>query len=228
MKKLIAPLLLAFAPIVPAATIVSAVDNGVPNSMQLNLPGSATTAAAVVSWTQASAFTNVNVEAYLFGGGSPNEQYTAYLTNAIGPAATAVNNIAPPITNVSQTFVAPAPGTPTTLFSGLSLGAGTYYLVIQSLNTSSGGFMWESKAGLSPTFGAGVSGGQFYLASSDAAYGLLNAGFAPGSVFAEPFIGGSVMYTVTGEASSATPEPLSLGLCGAGLLAIGLARRRRN
>jgi hypothetical protein len=102
-------------------------------------------------------------------------------------------------------------------------------LVIQSLNTSPGGFLWESNAALAPTFGAGVTGGQFYLASSDGAYGALNSVFAPGSVFAQPFIGGSVMYSVTGDAAgSSTPEPMSMLLSGVGLVLIGMVRRPRQ
>jgi len=223
------PVAFVFVTVAHAGVIIQAVDSGSPNSMQLNLPNSAVTSAAAVSWTQTGSYSNVSVSAYLFGElpvtGGQSEQYTAYLTNNIGAAATAANNVAPPVTNFSQPFSAPAPGTPTLLFSGLTLGPGTYYLVIQSLNTSAGGFLWESKAGLSPVFGSGVSGGAFYLASSDGSTGALNAGFAPGSVFGQPSIGGSVMYSVTGDPGTSTPEPLSLMLSGVGLAAFGLLRR---
>jgi hypothetical protein len=142
-----APLLLVTIPFVHAATIVSAVDSTTPNSLQLNLPGSAATSAAVVSWTQSITYTNVSIDAYIFAeiattpGGQP-EQYAAYLTNGIGPGTTAANNVELPITGLGQPFTPPAPGTPTTLFAGMTLGPGTYYLTIQALNQSTGGFLW--------------------------------------------------------------------------------------
>lgn len=230
-KTSILPLLLAFVPFATAATIIQAVDNSSPNSMQLDLPGSAVTAAGVVSWTQTVGFANVSVSAYIFSeagpDGTPGDQYTAYLTNKIGAGTTAANQVANPVTNFAAPFDAPVPGTPALLFSGLTLGPGTYYLVIQSLNNSPSGLLWESKAGLAPTFGAGVSGGNFSRALSDGSVGQLNGAFAPASDFPLMDIGGSVMYAVTGEAAAndGVPEPASRALAGLGLIAIGVTRR---
>lgn len=224
----IAPAFLLTASLAGAATIISAVNNTVPNSMELNLPGSAVTAAGVITWTQTSTFFNVSVSAYLFSNnptGGPPEQFTAYLTNSIGPATTAANNLASPITGIGSTSAAPAPGPATLLFSGLTLVPGTYYLTIQSLDTSVGGFFWESQAGLSPTFGSGVTGGQFFLAKSDGSTGSLNPTFAPASTLPLTNIGGSVFYTVTGDTTA--PEPGSMVLLGLGLVALGAIRRRR-
>lgn len=217
---------LCVAQVLSAGTIIQAVDNSLPNSMQLNDPGSATTRTAAVSWTLNQTYTNVNVSAWLFG----TEQYTAFLTNSIGPGTTAANNVAVPVTNFSQPSDLPFPGTPTQLFSSLTLTPGTYYLIVQALNNNDGGVLWESKAGLSPTFGAGVTGGEFFHASNDGQFGSLNAAFAPASTFAQPSIGGSVYYSVTGDSQSsdaATPEPATMAIVGAGLLVLGLARRKR-
>jgi hypothetical protein len=82
------------------------------------------TGAVETSWTQTGSFSNVSIAAPLANG--PDQ---IYLTNAIGPAATQQNVIASvmlPITG--QTSGA---ASLTTLFTGLNLGPGTYYLVVQ-------------------------------------------------------------------------------------------------
>jgi hypothetical protein len=62
------------------------------------------------------------------------------------------------------------------------------------------------------------------MASSDGSVGSLNALFAPASVLPQTNIGGSVMYTITGDA--AVPEPSSLILAGLALVAASLIRSR--
>ncbi|MBI4902971.1 MAG: hypothetical protein HY820_05005 [Acidobacteria bacterium] len=228
-KWWLTPMLFFAGATLPAATIISAVDGPPPNSLQLNDPGSTVTGAAVVSWTQSVSYTNVSISAYLFANvpalaGQP-EQYKAYLTNIAGPGTTAANNIASPVTGAGIPFVAPAPGSPTLLFSGLTLGPGNYLLTIQALNTSDGGLLWESKAGLVPTVGAGVAYGALSLAMSDGSIGQLDAGFAPASSFAQLSPNGTVMFEVSGDLVA--PEPTNLLLCGAGFLALGLLRRYR-
>lgn len=162
------------------------------------------------------------ISAYLFG----SDSFVGFLTNQIGPGTTSANLITPTVTGTGQANAFPFPGPPTVLFSGLTLDAGTYYLTILGEdNSPSGGIFWESKAGLSPTYGPGVTGGPFYLASNvSGQFGVLDLTFAPASAFADTPLGGSVYYSVTGDA----PEPGTVAGVGLGLAFLVWMRRRSD
>ena len=83
----------------------------------------------VTSWTQTSTWTNVAIAMPLLDGrpGSPGgTQGHAYLVNRVGPGTTAAHNMAPPlaVTGLGSSF------TDTTLWTGLTLPPGTYYLIL--------------------------------------------------------------------------------------------------
>lgn len=83
------------------------------------------TTGVYTSWTQTGSFSGVTIQAYLYSGGG-TATGTAYLVTQVGPGATSAQQIgaAAPISVTSETPVA------TTLFTNLTLGPGTYYLVI--------------------------------------------------------------------------------------------------
>jgi hypothetical protein len=92
-----------------------------------------------VSWTQTGSYTDVTISAFLssatdgaLGTG------TIYLTDQIGPGTTVANQIAE--TTVSG--LAFPQLTATSLFSGLDLGPGTYYLITASNFSGGGGLGW--------------------------------------------------------------------------------------
>ncbi|MBV9265894.1 MAG: hypothetical protein JO061_06985, partial [Acidobacteriaceae bacterium] len=80
--------------------------------------------ALATSWTSPRQYTDVNITALLtFGMG---REGVAYLTTQVGPGTTMADEIA------RSSFFAPSQPANVTLFSGLTLPAGTYYLVLGS------------------------------------------------------------------------------------------------
>lgn len=88
----------------------------------------------MAAWSQTSLFSDVSVSAELDGVGSTING-TAYLMTQVGSGTTTANQVASASFTVSTPPFEPDL---TTLFSSLTLGPGTYYLVI----TASGGG-WE-------------------------------------------------------------------------------------
>jgi len=163
---------------------------------------SGTTAQA---WSSASTLTNVSISVNV-GGFNPGVTVTAWLMTAIGPGTTTTSQVA------TTTFTAPtvvnftsAPPA-TTLFSGLNLNPGTYYVV---LNSTAGGF-WEF-CGTTAATGVTYGGAQF-------AAGGINALFPPASTF----ISNARAFDMQIVGTPAAPVP---ALSGWALLAlaIGLA-----
>lgn len=165
---------------------------------------------------------------------------TAWLTNAIGPAATPSNVIA-------TATVDPFPGTQgvstTTFLSGLNLSPGTYFFFLSSpfcdgSDFSSGcGFgFWQSPS--NPTiqtaagaglFGEEIVGGFQFPCQNPANCPAANFVFPPASPWTFNTFSNStpLAIEITG---SPVPEPSSLMLLSTGLLAmwgIGLRKRRR-
>jgi hypothetical protein len=159
------------------------------------------------SWTQTSSYTGVSITAELAGTGSG----VAYLTSGIGPGT--------PPANVLDSFDFTFPGaTPTnlSLFSGLSLGPGTYYLLIAGATSSSQNSGWEIPSPQTFTTAPGVTRPMGYYYTS-------NSG---GSYTDYPFDNaGEPIYSVTGTASS-TPEPQTGALAGLALGMLLLTRYR--
>jgi hypothetical protein len=149
-------------------------------------------AADAVSWTQTSAFTNVVISAGVGGGffTAPPGSGTFYLMNAIGPGTTVANQLN------STTFSGLVGLSTLPLFSGLTLGPGTYYLVLGGLASGSG---WqETGSPFVPVIvtGSGVTNNPPLVVIGG------GAGYPPASSFSS--FPGQFFYQVTGDA---VPEP---------------------
>ena len=174
--------------------------------------------AFAVSWTQTVTYTDVTVGANL---GAPSIQATstgmAYLVDQIGQGTTVADELALPfsISITGDTAI----NEMTTLFTGLTLGPGTYYLVVlPSSFGQSDSLDWHDVAPPHQTLGSGVTQNASLQASSP-------SGFGPANTFSSTSI--NPIFRVTGNlVPVATPEPASLLLGAAGLTAILLRRRR--
>jgi hypothetical protein len=172
-----------------------------------------------LSFTTTTAYSNVTIAANLFG--LATGQVTAYLSNSVGPGANAFATSAPVTVPSAQTNL--------TLFSGLTLPAGTYYLVLTSNmacgNTAIG---WSYATG-TPTVGPGVTLG----AEGDASpfIGSPNASNPVATTFVtNPTLSLSVQVTAASAPVPpiGTPIPTSLMLGAAGLAALGIYQLRRR
>lgn len=163
-----------------------------------------------VSWSQSSAYRNVAVTANLFNaGGGGTVDYT--LATAIGPSTSfAQDGI------VRGSVATPANPTDLTLFTLPELGAGTYYLVLDSPTANSA---WQYNFPFTSNYTAapGVS----FRGDWQAQFGAIDSAYTAGSAFSG--ISFPVEFSVTGTAA-AVPEPSYLPM--AGLLMIGLAAGR--
>jgi hypothetical protein len=120
-----------------AATIAS-VGNPDPNFT----PGLAVNEqeALSVSWTQTKSYAGISIYAPLGQGAanSANPVY-AYLTDRVGVGTTTANQIAQ-----SLVYFSPAADPTVQLFSGLTLGPGTYYLTLWSPVMAGGGWAFAT------------------------------------------------------------------------------------
>jgi hypothetical protein len=105
-----------------------------------------------VSWSQGSEYTSVTISAQLEALGGTTQTGEAYLTTALGTGTTTNDEVA------SVAFSFPASQSYVTLFSGLDLPAGTYYLSLVDTSSSGGAGWIVSK---SPTVQSG-NGDSFY------------------------------------------------------------------
>lgn len=166
--------------------------------------------AASTSWSGSSPYTDVDISVLL--GRGPAEG-TAYLMTKIGPQTTPANEIA------RTDFRFPTVTKQITLFSDLTLGPGTYYLVLGSMASSGqiGGlrdaFDCGTMCSFSPptvTAEAGVTRHSDYLAVSGSV-----AAYTPASAFqqgigmrGDPFL----EFTVSSDplTIASVPEPGNL------------------
>jgi len=168
-----------------------------------------------VFWTQTGTYTDVSISAYLASAGFDGDgSGTVYLTNAIGPGTTIANEIS----QISLSGLATAPVPATNLFSGLTLGPGTYYLT--STDVFPAGLAWENFDSVAVNIAPGGSIGE-----------ELNIGISPvpafppaASLTAEPF---NFAFSVTGTPVAA-PEPSSVPLLLTIIGGVGLRRRIRT
>jgi hypothetical protein len=168
-----------------------------------------------VSWTQTGTFDNVSIKAGLESNSPLQSTGTAYLSDKLGPGAT--NG------DVLDTFAVSTnnntPSTMIALFSGLTLGPGTYYL---SINPGSGLFWVESGTPVQ-TLGSGVTQGSDKMSSGAIGTPPISTSFVTSNVHQAFQVTGDPVATVTG-----TPEPSMIGFMSAGLGLVVFARRLRN
>lgn len=172
------------------------------------------TAAYASGFTLDQTYTNVQIDAIIGTTGRSYPAGEAYLTTNIGPTATVADeidsrSIAFPViaTLTSGSFVS--------IFSGLTLDAGTYYLVIKTPEGNSTDPIGMA-LGTAVTTAPGISFVGDYGRVPAAVYG-------PSSAFGE-YTSSNYRIRVSGD--PAVPEPATMALTGAALLAAGLLRRR--
>jgi hypothetical protein len=166
-----------------------------------------------VGWTAASAYTNVSISAQV--GGLPPDSITAYLTTAIGATATSATEVTTPFT-----FSPATDDESDTLFSGLSLPAGTYFLVLYGSFTGTQG--WVSTTSPTVMTDTRVNANPAHVASEG--NGSPDNVYPPGSTFAT-IIENNLIFTVTG---SSVPEPSSMVLALSGLAGLLIARYKKR
>lgn len=176
-----------------AATIVS-VSSPLPGG---SYPGLGVVAAS--SWSSSRTYTDVAIAAVLRGGVA--QQGTAYLMTQVGPGTTSASEIA------RSSFLSPSADSPVTLFAGLTLPAGTYYLVL------AGGGRWlDALHSRTVVLDDGVTRNNDLIAfGSQSAYAPASAFLANAGILGEPFF----QYSVT-----TVPEPATVKIVGSCLLAL--------
>jgi hypothetical protein len=208
---------LTVTPIAQAATIVS-VDPFL-GAAHGGLGVGAANQFPAVSWTQTSTYTDVVIKAWVGHNDLEQAPVTAWLTQSIGPGAA-------PGSELAQTAVVfPDFSVPyaTTVFSGQTLGPGTWYLLMSAAPNFSNG--WGQGSPGSAVTGTGVT-----LNEAIFTYGALaNFAYPPASDFVFINQGGSgLAFSVEGtEVIGTIPEPASLVLTGTGLLALIRIGHRR-
>ena len=152
------------------------------------------TQAEASSWTSSIPYSGVDIDAVL-GNGTAGTQGIAYLMTQIGPGTTTASEVA------RSTFSFPSDDTSMTLFTGLALTAGTYYLVLGSAGPYVAGGWHDALPNPTIVLGAGVTRNGDYLANNLSTY-------TPASVFrqnaginSDPFL----QYSV-----ATIPEPETL------------------
>ena len=182
------------------------------------------------SWSESKAYTSVTIAALVDSaavGQTPTAD--AYLTTRIGPGTTATDEIAHARFTVPALLPVCAPsscGAIVTLFSGLSLGPGDYFLTMGPDATSSDIAGWfPALTPFNPIVveDTGVSDGATFFASIPASY-------APASAFGPFPEEGTVamIFTVTGTAATSTPEPATAALIGFGALYLVRSKRKAH
>ena len=195
--------------------------------------------AFATGWTQTGSYQSVSVSALIFGG-QHAESGTAYLVDAIGARTTVADQIAsaPFSVPVGSAFSSPF----VTLFSGLTLGPGTYYLVLTGNGPD---FLsdveWRMDAPVAVQTDAGVTSDPRALCAASVDPALLGgvcgfplSGYIPASPFldlnqANPNAGvgcPTCRFSLLVTSDAAAPEPAVWTLVAAGLLFVTLTGDR--
>lgn len=159
-------------------------------------------------WSQTGSYENVIVSAVLFGSSH------AWLTDHVGPGTTGGNVLA----SADFSFGMSDLGLKT-VFSGLTLGPGTYYLVVGG----SGDGLWAG-TGMSSTRDTGVT--PTFPGACNTTDAICNFDFVPGGDFFEGV--SQVGFDVTGDVATGAPEPSSIGLAVLAILGLGLKLATRK
>jgi hypothetical protein len=181
-----------------------------------NLSGVFVNSPTTIVWTQTNTFTDVSISALLSSLlSSGNGQGTLFLTTQIGPGTTTDSEVA----RVSVTGIPRATQVSTLLFSGLTLGPGTYYLT--KVGTGEGGLGWGSLNGFTTTTAPGVTILPTLAGNSPEAY-------APATNVLPVFVE-NLGFSITGTlVDTQVPEPSSAVLMIGGMLALGYGVRRKR
>ena len=202
-------LLLSAVPAARANTIVS-VSGTATSAYTIGLPG--TDQILETSWTSATAYSNVSVSAEITGDGSLTV-ISAFLTNAIGPAENSANVIASKTLTPIHNFYGPGMET---LFSGLTLAPGTYYLVLGG-GLQEEGEWWgtaSTPATIQTDVGVSYGGDETTDINPPFYYGFPDENNPPDSTFmpTDPMYPTNFIFSVTGTPLNAVPEPAYLWL----------------
>lgn len=147
------------------------------------------------TWTQTGTYNNVTISAMLNGGVALPSTANVYLMNWLGPGATAGSN---QIAYELATLPAETHGI--TLFEGLTLSPGTYFLLADEVDAG-----WTGSSSPVYTTDAGVSNISSFSNSGPI------AGYAPDTPYM--LTSGAFLFSVTGTSSASTvPEPAAFGL----------------
>jgi len=203
-----------------ADTIVSIA----PGNQGAPVIGGPTNQYVAVSWTQADWWDDVTIGAHVWTNSIAFTTGWAWLTDQLGPGT-------PPGSELAKSgFSFPSSdAAPTTMFSGLTLGPGTYSLVL-SVDPSGvdvGYRAWRNGAtdgdippSAAATTGTGVTFGDVLLTGG----ALSNPAYPPASIFGGNYP--SLAFSVTGTRRETVPEPTMLVLVGVGVAGVWAARRR--
>jgi len=169
----------------------------------------------VVSWTQTGTFNNVSIEAQLKSGLPTLSTGTAYLSNNIGTGAGSGNLLDTFAVSTNNN----ADGVLIPLFSGLTLGPGTYYLSL----LGNGGLYWIEAGSPVQTLN-GATQGPDLISTGPIGTPAISTGFNLSTT-------GHLLFQVTGDpavTSTGTPEPSMIAFLCAGLGLVVFARRLRH
>jgi hypothetical protein len=153
------------------------------------------TSTEYVSWTQTGTFSGVTIQAELFNSGSGTATGNAYLMTQVGSGVTSSQQIG------STYPISVSSGTPAlvTLFSNLTLGPATYYVVINNTSAGSARLAWAGYCcSVSMDVGPGVTAHGDGWASGAASY-------APSDDFINK--SNTYFFSATGTVGSVSPVP---------------------
>jgi hypothetical protein len=156
----------------------------------------ATNQILVTSWSSTQTYSNVGIAFESIFGPFTG---TAYLMTQIGPGTTTAQQVASSSYSVLDSSLSL-----TNLFTGLTLGPGTYFLVVTSGPT--GG--WDTPYTAGPavvTTGAGVTRGAQYIANDG--NGVPNLAYPPASTFSALNAVYDLKFQVIGAGLTATNTP---------------------